>query len=597
MGTPSEVGDPAVDSRGLPAKAATNVLGTQSANSVATDRGTDQAPLDRGLTLRTFDESTWKSVEAAKEAGPIGTAARDLSLALDAFLGDPPNAVWAEKRREFARLIEQRPYLDQYLAGYKQGLRGGIKQALGIKVTEIVEGIRFVTPSMTAIVGLYLQSAGTKPDDRELRKALSPGLAAATDIYTGPTKSLGATRSQQDLISNTWFREAVSIAKLLDEIEREGLLKTITYTVAALIKGIRQFGTSWIDGFYALNGQATKQGSYAGSLIGSAVAEVIWTAANFIAFESVNRVFLMGFEEAEGLAQAVRKLTLRQRLARIAAKARSMLAFIEEALLKDVPDVFYQTFVLRDPTKLERLLESARKITGGDVVRRARALKGGFVLEELIPSIPAYSQRIQRLEELLRVERSGVWNPSVHRVRRMWAYQYNSYSKSYEWMELGDGGFVAFPKEGVKTLYRAGLTNVFESKSAGVVEKAAALPDFKAGQIGKDFERLDVLPVKLEVEGLAGPGYITIVELKPGELFFSRKPPEVSLISGKNQSTFGTYWTVVAPPDADPATVARSLKKLDDAGFKGAEVWRHPMTDKTAQKISEAVIRFVDQEK
>ena len=174
-----------------------------------------------------------------------------------------------------------------------------------------------------------------------------------------------------------------------------------------------------------------------------------------------------------------------------------------------------------------------------------------------------------------------------------------------EWLELSDGVLVVFPKPGAKTTLKMGLADVFESKSAKVVEKAAASPEFLAGQIGKNVERLDFDPeifltnqpvIRVEVEGLLGPGDKTLVDLKPGELWFSRNPPRVEKTASGSKQLFGTHWTVVGPPDTAPATIARTGKKLEAAGFT-PDIWTHPITDVQAQKIAESVLQFVESQK
>jgi hypothetical protein len=174
-----------------------------------------------------------------------------------------------------------------------------------------------------------------------------------------------------------------------------------------------------------------------------------------------------------------------------------------------------------------------------------------------------------------------------------------------EWLELSDGGLVVFPKPGAKTQFKMGLADVFESKSAKVVEKAAASPEFLAGQIGKNVERLDFDPdiyltnqpvIRVEIEDLLGPGSKSIVELKPGELWFSRNPPRVKQTASGPKKLFGTHWTVVGPPDTAAATMARTGKKLEAAGFT-PDIWTQPITDVRAQKIAEAVLRFVESQK
>jgi len=42
--------------------------------------------------------------------------------------------------------------------------------------------------------------------------------------------------------------------------------------------------------------------------------------------------------------------------------------------------------------------------------------------------------------------------------------------------------------------------------------------------------------------------------------------------------------------------MARTARKLEAAGL-GSDVWRHPLTDAQAQKIAEAVLRYVEKEK
>ena len=172
------------------------------------------------------------------------------------------------------------------------------------------------------------------------------------------------------------------------------------------------------------------------------------------------------------------------------------------------------------------------------------------------------------------------------------------------WQELSDSALVVFPKPGVKTPFKMGLANIFESKSAGVVEKAVASPEFIAGQMGKNFERLDFLDAtygstpafRVQIEGLGVGAEPTFVELRPGELYYSRKQPRIEKFLAGEKRTFGTYWTVVAPPDAKSATLERTATKLRDAGFGEGEVWRHPITDATAQRIAEAVLKFVESE-
>lgn len=60
----------------------------------------------------------------------------------------------------------------------------------------------------------------------------------------------------------------------------------------------------------------------------------------------------------------------------------------------------------------------------------------------------------------------------------MRVYQDNGRTGQTEWLELGDRALAVLPKPNAKTQFRMGLANVFESKSAGVVEKVAASPEF-----------------------------------------------------------------------------------------------------------------------
>lgn len=569
-------------------------------------RATESSNALNRSTLRTFDESTWKQIEDAKDPTAVFPAVVELMRALNAFLRAQPGDRWYDRRVEFGRLMARTEYVAAYKTGYERGITLGMNETLEKSVDDLVKGLSFVVPSLKAVADIYLGSPGTKPTGQQLRTALSPGTAAAIDIYSSPAGSLGTRQSREDLLKNAWVQGAVSAAKLLDEVERRGLLKTLDYTAASLVGALQALGEKWIEGLFALNGKPLEQGKYAGRMIGAATAEIIWAAANFIAFEAASRAFITTAEGAEAFYQAVRKVALEQRIALLAEQARSLVAFLEAELAKDIPEIFYRAFIVKDPKGIERLLQFARELKGGNLVQRARQLKGSFIFEELIPLNSKYAARVGDIEEFLaKMGKDGVWQPKTYRARRMWVRQFNSRTRQIEWIELSDGGLVVFPKPDVKTKFRMGLADVFESKSAGVVEKAAASPEFLAGQIGKNVERLDFDPeiyltnqpvIRVEVEGLLGPGDKTLVELKPGELWFSRAPPRVQQAAGGSKQLFGTYWTVVGPPDTVPATMARTGRKLEAAGFT-PDIWTHPITDAQAQKIAEAVLRFVEKQK
>jgi hypothetical protein len=577
------------------------------AGRMTEQRGTESAnALDR-MTLKSFDESTWKQIGDAKDATALFPALRELMAALFAFLQAKPGDKWYDRRVEFGRLVAKPDYVAAYKTGYERGLTLGLRDTLGKSVDDLAKELSLVVPSLKALAEIYLASPGTKPTGQQVRGALSPGAAAAIDVYFSPPGSTGSRQSREDLLKSTWVQGAVSAVKLLEEMQRRGVLKTLDYTAASLITALQSLGEKWIDGLFALNGKAEAQGQYVGKMMGAASAEIIWTAANFVAFEAATQAFVTAAEGAEALYQAARQVALEQRIAALAKRAQTLVAFLEKELAKDVPNTFYVAFVVNDLKGIERMLEFAGRLKGGSLIQRARQLKGGFILEELIRYNAKYAPRIAEIEELLlKMGKEGIWQPKVYRARRMWVWQYSSYTKQMGWMELGDGGLVTFPKPGAKTKFKMGLANNFESKAAGVVEKAAASPEFLAGQTGKNLERLDFDPadyltnqpvIRVEVEGLLSPGDTTLVDLKPGELAFSRNPPRMQPIpGGGSKPVFGTNWTVVVPPDANAATVARTGKKLGAAGFT-PDIWNHPMTDSQAQKIAEGVMRFVENEK
>lgn len=569
-------------------------------------RATQVAGSLNRLTLSHFDESTWKRIEDSKEPRSFFPALWELARALQDFIGASPGSKWHDKRVEFERLISQLEYVKAYKQGYDSGVPRGLRQALGQNVESLATELAFVVPSISAIAEIYVGNPGNRPAGQQLRSALAPGTAAALDVYTSPAGTLGSRQSRQDLLKSTWIQGGLAAGKLLEDLERQGLLTTLNYTAASLVTALHQLGEKWIERFFTLNGRATEQGEYAGKMVGAACAEIIWAAANFIAFESAVRAFPVAFEGAEGIFQKASELALKQRVALLGQRAKSLLTWLETALKKDIPEIFYRAFVVKDPTGLERMLQFAGKLKGGNIVRRAQQLKGSFLFEELITWNAKYAGRVSEIEEFLRAVPEGIWQPKTYRARRLWVWQFSSYSKTAEWMELSDGALVVFPKPGVKSAFRMGLADIFESKSAKVVEKAAASPEFLAGQIGKNVERLDFDPrvyqtnqavIRVEVEGLGVSGETTLVELKPGELWFSRQPPRVQQTPAGPKKLFGTYWTVVGPPDTEAATLARTAKKLEAAGFGSGDVWRHPITDSQAQKISEAVLNFVEKEK
>jgi hypothetical protein len=564
-------------------------------------KGTDdRAVLGR---LSTFDESTWKGIQDTKEQSATRRALHALAQALRQFVEAQPGGKWREPRLAFERFISDPKYEADYIAAYDRAVRAGIRQALGQTATQLAKDLSLVVPNFRDLAAIYYAPEGTRPTDEQLRSALSPGYSAAADFWGSPSRSGMSPQSREDLLKNTWFSTAVAAGRLLDEIERQGLLTTIDITAADFLKGLGRLGDKWVDGFLALNGRAAEQGEYAGRMVGGAIAQVIWAAANFVAFEAASRAFTLTSESLAALHERVLRLTIKQRIARWAARTKAALEWIEKALAKDIPQIFYRVFVETDGRAFERLLQGAAELKGGTFVNRARKLKGTFLFEELIPFNARYAGRVAEIEDFLAHTPSGVWHPKVYRARRIWVWQYNSYERAFAWTELGDGGLVVFPKPGVKSRHKMGLANLFESKSAGVVEKAAASPEFIAGQVGKDFERLDFADpayggapaIRVEVEGLgAGASDTTIVELKADELFYSRKPPTIEKTPTGEVRSFGTYWTVVAPPDSVPATLARTSDKLQAAGFGKGEVWLHPMNDSTAQRIAEFILEFVE---
>lgn len=554
--------------------------------------------------LKTFDESTWKDIEEDKERLAMSKAIIEFYRALSAFTDAQPGGRWRDRRVEFGRLIKDKNYASAYDAGYLRGKRSSLRQTLGQDVDTLKKDLLLFVPNMLLAAEIYLAPPGQKPTDRQLRDAIGPDNAAALDIYTSSSGVMGVPQSREDLLKNTWFKGGVAVAKLLDDVERQGWLTTLDFTAAELIAGLQRLSEAWVEGFFALNGQPDKQGEYVGRMVGAAIALVIWMAANFIAFEAVFRTCILVNEGVGELYVAVRKLTLMQRIALLAARTKALLEWIERALSKDLPDIFYRVFVRGEPKALDRFLNAARSIRGGSFINRARRLKGSHLLEELIPFNANYDTRVRGIEQFLANTADSIWQPKAYRARRIWVWQMNDYSGTSEWMELSDSALVVLPKSGAKTKFRIGLANVFESKSAGVVEKAASDPEFLAGQMGKNFERLDFDPkaydpskpvIRVEVEGLGVGSDPTIVELKPGELFFSRLPLAIEKTTSGEKRTFGTFWTVVTPPDAKPATLIRTFNKLQDNGFKGGEIWLHPMTDAKAQRISEAVLDFADQ--
>lgn len=571
-------------------------------------RGTDdpgtqvESALILPLPLKGYDESTWKrnqedqeKQEEDRNSTATYKALVAFAQALREFTDARPGGKWLDRRIQFDRLIKDTSYAVAYEAGYSRGKRSGMREALGLHVDDLVKSLTFFVPNLMSLVEIYLTPQGQKPTDQQLRGALGSSNASALMIYSSPTGSLASPQDREELLKNTWVKNGMVAAKWFDEVERKGWLTTLDFTAAQFIAGLGRLSGKWVDGFFALNGRPGEQGEYTGRMVGVAVALVIWAASSFIVFEVATRTFILVNDKIEALHVSIRKLTLTQRLALLAKRARALLQWLEARLHKDIPDIFYRAFVRGNPKALERLLAGARNIKGGNALNRARRLKGSFIFEELIPFNPNYDARVRAIEQFLADTPDSIWQPKVYRARRMWVYQFSGLTRKAEWIEISDSGLVVFPKSGTKTKFRMGMANVFESKSAGVVEKAAASPEYLAGQIGKDFERLDDCRLKVEVEGLGVGTDLTIVEANAGELFLSRNPPRIEQSLGSDKRIFGTFWTVVAPPDAPPTTLVRTREKLSAAGFGGSELWLHPMSDTTAQRISEAVIDFTIQ--
>jgi len=560
--------------------------------------------------LKPFGEDTWKDIQDRKERlttdqlrSPAYKALLAFADAIEAFTTAAPGGKWRERRIEFGRLVKDPQYASDFAAGYEQGKRSGMKDTLGADLTEVKNELVFYTPSLAKLAEIYLQRQGTAPTGQDLREALGRGPAAAVDIYGSPIGSLGSAQSKADLLSSTWFKAGIAAAKLCDEVERQGWLATIEMTVTQVLEGLRRLSEGWLDGFFALNGSALKQGEYAGRMIGFAIAQVIWAAANDIAFNAASRAFIVPAEGLPELYERVRSFTLKQRLAGLVVRTRRLVEWLEQALRRDIPEIFYRVFVRGEPKAIEGFSEAAARFARqrGSVVARARGLKGGYIFEELIAFNERWEPRVKEIETFLTDAKDLPWQPKAYRARRIWVWQYNGFTKQAEWIELGDNALVVFPKPGVETPYKIGLANLFESKSAGVVDKATVSPEFLAGQIGKDFERLDSFvpeagkpAYRFEIEGLLGGTDTTLVEFEAGELFLSRQAPRIEKIGEQQKHLFGTYWTVVAPPDAPGGSLGGVVKNLKKNGFSAGELWLHPITDSTAQKIAEAAIEFSD---
>ena len=279
--------------------------------------------------------------------------------ALFAFLRPQPGDRWYDKRVEFGRQMVRAEYVLAYRTGYEGGVKLGLRETLGKSVDELAKDLSLVVPSLKAIVDIYLASPGTRPTGQQVRaRSLLAPRQQLTSIPP-PLGPWGRLKAREDLLKNAWVQGAVSAAKLLDEVERRGLLKTLDYTAASLVGALQTLGQRWIEGLFALNGKATEQGEYVGKMIGAASAEIVWAAANFVAFEAATRAFVTTAEGAEAFYRVARRAALEQRIAQLAEQAKSLVAFLEAQLAKDLPEVFYLAFVVKDPKGIERLLQFA----------------------------------------------------------------------------------------------------------------------------------------------------------------------------------------------------------------------------------------------
>src|SRR6476646_5701491 len=109
------------------------------AGRLTEQRGTESAnTLDR-MTLKSFDLSTWKQIEDAKDATALFPAMRELTAALFAFLHAKPGDKWYDRRVEFGRLVVRPEYVAAYKAGYERGITLGLRETLVKSVDDLAK--------------------------------------------------------------------------------------------------------------------------------------------------------------------------------------------------------------------------------------------------------------------------------------------------------------------------------------------------------------------------------------------------------------------------------------------------------------------------